>query len=282
MKRGTFFAIILGCLLPMPFVLVTGMVWKSWSEERTRRAKESPILALEETWKLQTYSQKCWRGADCESPLGCLSFSANEREGLCSDSWCKTDLQCRDGSTCQTLPTLDEGPLVRACVFPGLRKEGEACVLAREPRDRTCAQGLHCNAGWCGRPCQSEVSTSCPEGFFCRSGIDGPSCLPTCEVKGCPEGQQCISMGEGISVCAVVRGENCQKVPCSEDRLCSLWPPRYKESRLELRMACAHFACGTGRPACPPGTSCVQGACRRTCEPVFPDAGPAVCQPRHP
>ena len=132
--------------------------------------------------------------------------------------------------------------------------------------EETCALGLRCNEGWCGRPCQPDESTSCPEGFFCREGVNGPSCLPTCGARGCPEGQQCIALGEGISVCAVVRGENCQKVPCPEDSLCSVWPPRYRESRLVLKMACSRLSCGDGEPACPPGTSCTRG----------------VCQPRHP
>ncbi len=263
MKRSTFLAIILCVLLPLPLVLIMGMAWKSLSEERARRVKESPVLALEETWRLQTYSQKCWKGADCEPPLGCLSFSAHEREGLCSDSWCMTDLQCSEGGTCQTLPTLDDGPLVRACVSPGLRKEGEACVLAREPRRSTCARGLRCNGGWCGRPCELDDSKSCPEGFFCRDGLNGPSCMPSCEGMSCSEGQQCIPMEEGVSVCVKLLGEDCRRTPCPEGQQCTMGPLRYTKSGVvKLKMACMQLRAGN------------EAAC--------PDAGPAACQSRHP
>lgn len=264
MTKSTFLAVVLGLLLPVPLVFLTSTAyWELWSDEGAKKVKAVPTLALEETWKLQTYGQRCWRGEDCERPLGCLSLSALEREGICSDSWCMTDLQCTEGRTCQALPTLDDGPPVRACVDPGSRKEGEPCVLARKPLENTCASGLRCNEGWCGRPCQADEPTSCPQGFFCREGLNGPSCLPTCEATGCPGGQQCIAMGEGSSVCAVVRGENCQKVPCPAGGLCSVWPPRYKDSGLELRMACSHLPCGDAQPACPRGTSCVQGSCQR-------------------
>jgi hypothetical protein len=220
-----------------------GVVWKSWSEERTRMTKESPVLALEETWRLQTYSQKCWKGADCEPPLGCLSFSAHEREGLCSDSWCMTDLQCREEGTCQTVRTLDEGPLVRACVDPGWRKEGEACVLAMGPEKNTCARGLRCNDGWCGRPCDLDDSGSCPEGFFCRDGLNGPSCMPTCEGRNCSEGQQCVPMEDGVSVCVKLLGEDCRRTPCPEGLQCAMGPFRYTKSGVvKLKMACTQLA----------------------------------------
>ena len=262
-KRSTFLALLLGFLLPLPFVLFMGLAWKSWSEERARMFKESPRLELEETWGLQTYSKKCWKGTDCESPLGCLSFSAYEREGLCSDSWCRTDLQCREGQTCQTLRTLDEGPLVRVCVDPGGRKEGEACVPAMGPEKSTCAQGLRCNDGWCGRPCEMDEPESCPEGFFCRDGLNGPSCLPTCEGRTCLEGQQCVPMEEGVSVCVKVLGENCRRTPCPEGQQCNFGPFRYTKSGVaKLKMACTQPRAGN--------------------EVACPDAGPAACQPRPP
>jgi len=282
-KPSSLLTLLLGLLLPVPLLLIVGTAfWNPWSEEGLRAAAATPILELEETWKLQTYSQACWRGQDCEPPLGCLGVSGTRREGLCSDSWCTTDLQCGEGETCRTLPTLDDGPLVRVCVDSGERKEGEACIPARGPGENTCEQGLHCNRAWCGRRCELKDPQSCPQGFFCREGLDGPSCLPTCEVSGCAEGQECVTLREGISVCAVVRGENCQKVPCSGGGLCSVWPPRYKDSRLELKMACSQISCSDGGPGCPPGTSCVQGLCRHPCDPGMPDAGPTVCPPRHP
>lgn len=282
MKRSTLLTLLLGLLLPMPLMLIMAKGSGALGSKEGSRATATPILQLDETWELQTYSQRCWRGRDCEPPLGCLALSVSTREGLCSDSWCTTDLQCREGRVCRTLPTMDDGPLVRVCVHPGERKEGEACVSARGPLENTCKQGLRCNAGWCGRSCQPDEPTSCPQGFFCREGLDGPSCLPTCEATGCSEGQECVSLGEGISVCAMVRGENCQKMPCSDGGLCSVWPPRYKDSRLELKMACSRISCSDGGPACPPGTSCVQGLCRHPSESGPFDAGPPVSPPRHP
>src|SRR6185369_3015285 len=104
-----------------------------------------------------------------------------ERKGFCGGSTCQADFQCGEYWMCQTVHTLGDGALIRTCVPPGLRREGEACVRTLGRDEETCASGLRCNKGWCGRSCQADEPTSCPQGFFCREGLNGPSCLPTCE-----------------------------------------------------------------------------------------------------
>jgi hypothetical protein len=253
---------IAGLLLPVPLMFLAGAMRGGQPVEMPHvKEQVAPILPLHEQKALQTFGRDCSGREECEAPLGCLYF-AGEREGFCGGSTCQADFQCGEDWMCQTVRTLGDGALIRTCVPPGMRKEGEACVQTLGQEEQTCAEGFRCNAGWCGRSCQPEDPTSCPQGFFCREGLDGPSCLPTCEASGCAEGQACVPLHEGISVCAVVRGENCQKVPCSNGGLCSVWPPRYKESRLELKMACSLVSCSDGGPGCPPGTSCVQGLCR--------------------
>ncbi len=262
MRWSTLLGGIAGLLLPVPLMFLAGELRREQPAERPH-AKErvAPIVPPHEQQALQTFGLDCSGGGDCEAPLGCLYF-AGEREGFCGGSTCQVDFQCGEDWMCRTVRTLGGGAPIRTCVPPGMRQEGEACVQTLGMEEQTCALGLRCNSGWCGRSCQPDQPTSCPQGFFCREGLDGPSCLPTCEAAGCSEGQECISLGEGISVCAVVRGENCQKAPCSGGGLCSVWPPRYKESRLELKMACSRVSCSDSGPACPPGTSCVQGLCR--------------------
>jgi hypothetical protein len=262
-KWSTFIGGIIGLVLPVPLMLLIDTIREERPVEAPHAiARVAPILPLHEQKALQTFGRDCWRHDDCEPPLGCLYF-AGERKGFCGGSTCQMDFQCGGDWMCQTVRTLGGGGLIRTCVPPGVRKEGEACVQTLGVEEQTCAWGLRCTEGWCGRPCQLDEPTSCPRGFFCREGLEGPSCLPSCEGRRCPEGQECITLGEGISACAEVRGENCQKVPCPEGDLCFVWPPRYKDSRLNLKMECTHLTCGEDRSACPPGTSCVQGACRR-------------------
>jgi hypothetical protein len=281
-KWSTIIGGVIGFVLPVPLILLVDMMRREEPVEVPHADEQvAPILPLEEQKALQTFGRDCWKAEDCESPLGCLYF-AGASKGFCGGSTCQADFQCGEDWMCQTVRTLGRGALIRTCVPPGMRREGEACVQTLGMDEETCALGFHCNAGWCGRSCQPEEPTSCPRGFFCREGLNGPSCLPTCEATGCREGQECISLGEGLSVCAVVRGENCQKVPCSDGGLCSVWPPRYKESRLELKMACTRLSCSEDGPGCPQGTTCVQGVCRHVCDPGLPDAGPTVCPPRHP
>lgn len=156
-------------------------------------------------------------------------------------------------------------------------------------KKHACAQGLLCT-GWCGRPCQLDAPESCPSGFYCAQGPDGPSCRPTCEGRTCPEGQQCVTYEGRTSVCAVVRGQNCQQHPCAQGQECKLYYPRIRADGLLMGMECVQ-PCEEGKVSCPEGLVCTHGACRRPCEPGAPNTcgpdeactaspGPPVCQLR--
>lgn len=232
----------------------------------------SPVLSAEERLRLQTYHRECLRAADCEPPLGCL---LDPRAGwfYCADSACSTDAQCPEGFACVPLPSNEEGPLVRYCIPPGVRKEGEACISVPGEREEACEPGLLCGQGWCGRPCQLDTPSSCPEGFFCGDTTPGPACLPTCEGRACPDGTRCIlDDSAGASACAVVYGQDCQHTPCSEDRECIAIFGSRKAGHVWMKCS---PECGKDRPPCPEGLVCNRRTCLKPCEPN----GPNVCDP---
>jgi hypothetical protein len=261
-----------GLLLPLPLVLVVASIISSRHHPRTsEHARFSPVLSAEERLQLPTYHRKCLHSTDCEPPLGCLSDSLVQKH-YCADSECETDAQCPDSFTCVPLPTLQGGPLVRYCIPSGVRMEGETCLPVPSHQGNACAQGLRCAEGWCGRPCQLDNPTSCPEGFFCADLIPGPTCRPTCEGRTCPEGQQCMHDEAGASVCAVVYGSDCQRVPCPQGKRClSVFST---SSQVAVWMECSP-ECDEGLPACPAGRICDRGSCLKPCEPDGPD----VCDP---
>jgi hypothetical protein len=271
-----FLAAVLGLLLVLPLALLLRLLHPAPpSRTALPQVTISPMLTEAEAYALHTYRQRCLRQEDCEPPLGCLP-KLDGTEGVCFDSGCLTDMQCaEDGMVCRTLSTLGNGPLVRACVSPGKRQEGEACSEQRwSSRHSACAQGLVCNQGWCGRRCQQGDSSTCPEGFFCQEGLDGPSCLPTCEGRICPEGQPCLRLEGGVSVCANLRGEPCQEQACAPGESCLAGDPRQTSSGLVLWQRCAR-ACGRGKEPCPNGLPCIEGICRSRCAPE----GASACTP---
>lgn len=259
--------VLLVGLLPLP------LGWALWNALRpvpSPRQGTLPLLSRDQAIALPTFMRDCLRPQDCDAGLGCLEWAGKEGRGLCLSSECETDSQCGPEQYCRTLRTMGDGPSVRRCdERSGERVEGDLCAgeLAMEP-DR-CVPGLLCNRGWCGRPCRLEESSNCPEGFFCQQGLDGPSCVPTCERRGCPEGRQCAREAGGISVCARVRGNDCPDVSCPEGSRCTFTNRRLVAGRLSLRLECI-FACGEGLPACPPGQVCVADRCQRTCDPQQP------------
>ena len=271
-----FLAVIVGILLVLPLALLLRLR-QPVPPSRTAPSQVtiSPILTEAEVYALHTYRQRCLRQEDCEPPLGCLP-KFDGTEGLCFDSGCVTDVQCaEDGMVCRTLSTLGDGPLIRACVSPGKRQEGEACSELRwdSPR-RACAQGLVCHQGWCGRRCQPDDSSTCPEGFFCQEGLDGASCLPTCAGRPCPEGKQCLQLTGGVSVCATLRGDDCLEHACAPGESCLAVDPLRTPSGLVLWRRCAR-ACGRGKEPCPGGLPCIEGICRSRCA----SEGPSACTP---
>ncbi len=262
-------AVLVGLLLPVPLVLLwVGLKQARFQERDSVAARISPVLGFEERLRRVTYERKCRKGSDCEAPLGCL-HDHRTRSRYCIDSECMTDEQCPEGQTCQSLPTLDNGPLVRYCIPLGVRKEGEECSRPPSSQHYACGPGLVCAAreGWCGRPCQREEAASCPDGFFCADVRPEPVCLPTCEARGCAEGQQCVRHEEGVSRCVTVLGPNCQQSPCPDGRACQVFDAAPQPDK--VWMSCVE-RCGEGHPPCPEGHACDGWQCLPSCDPQVP------------
>jgi hypothetical protein len=270
-KWRAYVAAAVSLLLAVPFMLAMGIALYPGPVLGPREdVKVLPVLSVEERQRLLTLERPCQRQEDCEPSLGCLQLRIGG-PSLCMASECMTDLQCEEGYTCKAMRALDGGPWVRWCILEGRRKEGEPCVQGLGIRKKACERGLLC-AAWCGRPCELDTPGSCPEGFYCKEGgPDGPSCLPTCEGRACPAGQQCIQLEGRTSVCAVVRGRDCQQQPCPRGQECRLHFPRLREQGLVMGMECVQ-PCTDGEAPCSEGLVCVGSTCRRPCEPDVPGA----------
>lgn len=262
--------ILLGVLLPVPLVLVLLAV-----QQGTGKAREgvnvSPVLSREERLQRVTYLRRCQKSAECEPPLGCLK-NPRLAEFFCTDSQCVTDAQCPEGKSCQVFITEGNGPRIRSCVTQGVRREGEECWSVPNSREQGCAPGLRCFEGFCGRPCSPAAPESCPEGFFCAGDVAGALCLPTCEARGCPEGQQCVRFPtrketHPVTACRVVYGPNCRQTPCPDGQKCVV--NHLPDRPGEVWMACRH-RCGEGQASCPDGLICLRPFCRQPCEPQVP------------
>lgn len=283
-------AVLAGLLLTVPLTaLLSAALRPAVPEVGPHGRIISPLLDTESRTRLSTYRRDCGLSSDCEPPLGCLT-DTRLRAQYCTDSQCMTDAQCPRGQACRNLATTGDGPLVRFCIPIGNRQEGERCLRVPDDQDSACAAELVCGGqwGWCARPCQEEAP-ACPQGFFCADTVPEPVCLPTCEVQGCPAGQQCIRYEEGASACAEVYGPQCQQSPCPAGRKC------------EVRHATAHPGkvwmecverCGDKFPPCAAGMICDGWQCQRSCSLRQPDpcgegyrcgqrrpGGPSTCQP---
>jgi Cys-rich repeat protein len=262
--------IVVGLLLPLPLILSLSVALRPEPPIAVPEGKRlSPVLSSEERARLATYGHECGMSSECEPPLGCLMEARRGRQ-YCTGSQCTTDAQCPEGEVCRNLATWGDGPLVRFCVPVGVRQEGESCVKLPSDREAACLPGLLCSGqeSWCARPCTGSKAATCPEGFFCADTIPEPVCLPTCEARGCPEGQHCIRFDEGASVCAHVYGPQCQQVPCPEDRECQV--RRQSSQPGKVWMECAE-RCGEGFPPCPAGRICDGWQCEPACSPEDPD-----------
>lgn len=230
-----------------------------------------PMLTREERHRLLTYERDCRTDADCEPPLRCF-FNDRISRSFCTDSKCMTDLQCPEDFACRTFDADNGKDRVRGCSLVGIRKEGESCRRLPDTRKYGCGRGLFCQAR-CGRPCRLEDASSCPAGFFCDDGPDGPSCLPTCEGRTCSEGQRCVALWGRVSICARIHGPDCELTSCPEGLKCEVYdhlPPAD-----ELWMECLHGCGGKEDPPCPEGSACYLYRCRKSCDPQ----GPPVCAP---
>ncbi|MCP3135774.1 hypothetical protein [Pyxidicoccus xibeiensis] len=227
------------------------------------------MLRNDEREALQSYRRNCTKDADCEFPLGCL-LDGRAGANYCIDSRCMADVQCQDGEVCRLLTTFGNGPLVGVCVPLGIRKEGEKCVRIGRERGSTCGPGLTCSGlnGFCARACRKEDPESCPENFFCADTELEPSCLPTCEKSGCPEGQYCIKYRQGASACAKVHGFNCQETPCPADEKCEV--DHEPSIPATAWMRCKEY-CREDPNACPPGLICNGFSCHPPCDPNGPN-----------
>ena len=264
-------AVTLGLLLvlPLAWLFHVAAFGKEADEPRAQRKAPVPMLSNEQRRSLLTYGHHCEADNDCESPLRCF-FSTHTMSRYCTDSRCVTDRQCQEGFVCRTQTMTLNGAPIRVCSLAGERKEGEGCMEHSSSNDSACEKGLLCQSR-CGRPCQPEDPSSCPEGFFCQEGpADGPSCLPTCEGRTCPDGQRCVALdrppleGRHASICATVYGRDCQQYPCPQDQLCLLQTaPQPADA---VWMQCIS-ACGSGAPPCPEGSVCHQHRCYPACTP---------------
>lgn len=266
-----------GALLPVPLVLVLVV---SLRKEAPTSSPEglpvSPMLSFEERMQRVTFHRHCRKDADCEPPMGCV-VDSRVFTHYCTDSQCVTDAQCPDGLVCRDVASVKKRLLMRFCIPLGVRKEGEECLPLPSDRLDACEPGLLCadsGAGWCGRPCRVNEPTGCPDGFFCGNVPPEPICLPTCEKRGCPDGQHCIRHKDGVSQCAVVYGPNCQQSPCPEGRECR------KETSIEKPgkawMECV-VECGPNHPPCAEGFTCDRWHCLPSCDPQ----GPNTCAEGH-
>jgi len=261
-----------GVLLVLPLVLLLGTLLRpELGIDAQPGARISPTLDLEQRMRLMTYGRPCRSSAECDPPLGCLHQS-RYRQAFCTDSQCTTDSQCPEGQFCRKLVTEEHGPLVRFCVPLGVRQEGENCSPVPDDQKSACMAGLLCAGidGWCARPCHLGVEAVCPPGFFCADTTPEPMCLPTCEKRGCPAGQQCIRYEEGTSQCAHVYGANCLQTPCPEGQWCHVLPhPKHPGKAWHW---CVE-PCGKDSSPCSSGKVCDGWKCIPACDPQ----GPTVC-----
>ncbi len=259
--------VILAFLLPMPLVLLlSGKLWADSAQGTPEQAGVVPVLGHEARKQLATYHRDCDRGSDCEAPLACVD-DPRVWVSYCTDSQCMTDVQCPEGQVCRSVASTGGKPLVRYCVPVGVRREGERCKALPGSQEEACAAGLLCGGheGWCGRPCRRGEEGSCPEGFFCADTTPEPLCLPTCETRGCAEGQQCVRFEGGVSVCGVVVGNFCQQSGCPAGSECDVLDSLTNPGH--IWMDCVRECGDEGQPACPDGNVCYMFRCQPSCDP---------------
>lgn len=267
MKRHDIRGLVAALLLPVPLVmLMLGILpLERWASAPVD-ARVSPVLEFEARTQLQSYGHYCRTSSRCEPPLGCLE-DMRAGTAYCTDSECTTDRECPEGQQCRSLATRGGGPLVRFCILLGERKEGERCFHLPSDSEGACGPNLLCAGdGWCARPCRIDDLHGCPEGFRCTDVTPEPACLPTCEARGCPQGQRCVRQEDGVSVCAVTYGPDCQSDPSCARCEADIFPPYPGEAWMECVQRCGK----PGDPPCPDGSICDIGTCARVCDRKVP------------
>lgn len=273
-------ALLLALLLPVPLIWALGW-WHlggpGTPEEFSGDGGLVPRLSFDEQSKLPTFLRNCEGDEDCAAPLVCLQGVPLVKP-YCTLSECATDLDCEEGFACRAVKA---GPhVVRLCGARGQAREGEWCLKLPLHQASGCEPGLVCASNWCSRPCQPGEHADCPEGTVCGGDdAEGPACLPSCEGQTCPEGQRCVRLPQGPSICAHVNGRDCQREACSAGQVCEVYLHEARRGG-EAWMACKR-PCGP-ETSCPEGSVCLSGRCRTRCEPGRADntCGPEqVCRP---
>lgn len=254
--------ILSAVLLPLPLmwasIRLLGGLPVSASREEGRRFV--PILAPDEARRLLSFERTCQGDEDCDDPLVCLPAQLMLRRA-CVASTCTTDADCSEGLSCHSIAAGER--VVRLCGAPGEVAEGQLCMELPLLQNLACAPGLACTHKKCRRPCQPQAPRSCPEGFYCHAADSkGSVCLPTCEGRSCPEGQRCVALKHGVSICARVKGTDCQLHPCPVGQVCEIVA---SESQNRVGMMCLP-SCDPQAPSCPEGFSCMGERCIQRCE----------------
>ena len=277
MNRQTVGPVIFILLLPLPLL----GLWLLSTRPPSPRVEDPRLVPMLPDWQrnqLLTYGRECRHHTDCAAPLKCFMDPMNGSQ-FCVDSRCMKDEHCPTDFVCRAFDFGTKGLLFRRCVPLGVRLEGEPCDSLPYDQQRGCVAGLLCQHRWCGRPCAPGTPDGCPPDFFCAEGTNGPSCLPTCQDRTCPEGKECVPFGAQGSVCVEVHGQNCHQTPCLDGQSC--YPEGISNKADEVWMSCQGW-CDAKAP-CSDQQVCFNGRCRQGCSLDSPDTcGPhRKCGRRH-
>jgi hypothetical protein len=252
-------------LVALALVLAVGVPITWWLRPRLPEAtsKDLPVLDKGQLATLLTYKRRCRTLADCEEPLRCTD-DPRVVGWRCLASECRTDLQCQPGFMCTPF-VYSDGSVARLCVVEGTQEEGEQCDDFPLKDKWGCRPGLICNSGFCGRPCHPNEPATCPEGYVCQEGTTLPACLPSCLRGGCPPEKQCVRIRGEFSVCATVRGQDCDKQPCAPGEECQRVPGRPWRAKVVDKWCAIPCSEEKGK-LCPAGSACIDSYCARLCE----------------
>lgn len=206
----------------------------------------------------------CANSSDCPQGQGCV-FDPVRGAMSCQPPDCQRDEDCADNKVCRVASSVGTGASIRRCMQPGTQREGGACHNLSSDKAQMCGAGLLCVKGRCGRPCEENTIGSCPAGSMCVGTINGAACMPTCREGQCPQGQECLTLGD-VSLCAASIGKNCRVHGCPEGQTCEV-DRRLDTVIFECRARCSPF-----KPdSCPAGAVCGAGSngqsvCYRACD----------------
>ncbi len=246
-------------IVPLGWVLRLALEGPKPLSAQNGDGKLVPRFSATEHGHLHTLYGHCRGDEDCDPPLVCLTGLLLVKP-FCTASECMTSQDCREGFSCRSLAVGQR--IVRLCAVDGEVDEGGPCLKIPKRPSQGCKRELICAGDICGRPCAPEEPQSCPPGFFCGSeDVEGAACLPTCEGRPCTQGEQCVRITQGASVCARVHGRECQLEPCPAEQKCEVVTSATRPGHAWMKCLPP-----CGEQQCPEGWLCVGGACRRMCE----------------